>query len=110
MSKDILTKIRLNHEELLAIQESFRAIFPPADHLWLFGSRANINKKGGDIDLYIETSLNDFADTRERENALVLMLWDKIGEQRIDVVINILSENKQLAIYKIARDTGVQLL
>lgn len=110
MTKDLLTKIRLSNDELLAIQQSFRTIFLPSDHLWLFGSRANINKKGGDIDLYIETNINDFTDTRARENALVLMLWNQIGEQRVDVVINILSENKQLAIYKIARDTGIQLL
>lgn len=110
MHDSILEKIRLTSDELLAIRNSFRDIFLSEDHLWIFGSRANISKKGGDIDLYIETNINDFDDASNRENRLVLSLWEKIGEQKIDVVLNILSMNKQLPIYEIAKKTGVQII
>ncbi len=110
MHNQLLNKIRLTQEELLAIQQAFQATFLPEDHLWLFGSRTDKNKKGGDIDLYIETNVNDLNDVMEYENRLVLMLWEKIGEQKIDVVINILADNKQLPIYSIAKKSGVQLI
>lgn len=110
MNETLLRQILLSHNDLLAIQQSFRALFLSDDHLWLFGSRANVNKKGGDIDLYIETNISDFNDARSRSDKLVLMLWGRIGEQKIDVIVNILSENKQLQIYATAKDTGVQLL
>jgi hypothetical protein len=37
------------------IRNSFRQCFGGEDHLWLFGSRVNDYKRGGDIDLYVET-------------------------------------------------------
>lgn len=101
--------VRLSQNELIAIEQSFLEVFLPEDHIWIFGSRADKNKKGGDIDLYIETTIADFEDVRKREDKLVFALWQKIGEQRIDVVVNMLKESKQLPIYTIARDTGVQL-
>ena len=110
MNETLLNKIRLSDHELLAIQQAFNAIFASGDHLWLFGSRAKLNKKGGDIDLYIETNISDFADARSRGDKLVLLIWDKIGEQKIDVIINLLPKNKQLRIYATAKETGVQLI
>ncbi len=110
MNEAILKQIRLSHEELLAIQQAFRANFLSDDQIWLFGSRANVKKKGGDIDLYVETNISDFADARLRSDKLVLMLWDKIGEQKIDIIVNLLPANKQLQIYAIAKETGVKLL
>ena len=110
MSETLLKLVRLNQDELLSIQQSFRATFLPADHLWLFGSRANMNKRGGDIDLYIETNVTDLADVSTRENQFIFKLWDLMGEKKIDVVINILPANKDLPIYSIAKNTGIQLI
>jgi len=33
-----------------------------------------------------------------------------IGDQKIDIVVNVLSQNQQLSIYAEAKNTGVQLL
>lgn len=52
-------EIRLTHYQRTAICEAFKNHFGLEDHLWIFGSRTQINKKGGDIDLYIETLEND---------------------------------------------------
>lgn len=47
--------MRLTEKERKLICEAFLQNFGKNDHLWLFGSRVNDTKKGGDIDLYIET-------------------------------------------------------
>ena len=102
-------KTRVRDKELNLIIEAFRKNFTSNDHLWLFGSRVDFSKRGGDIDLYIETVLSrDEATTQARK--LVIDAWNKIGEQKIDVVLNVLKENKKLAIYKIAQEEGVQLV
>lgn len=50
--------MRLREGDHKAIVEIFKKTFPSSDHLWLFGSRADDTKKGGDIDLYIQTHLS----------------------------------------------------
>ena len=37
-------------------------------------------------------------------------LKKRIGDQKIDVIINVLEKNKQLRIYDEAKSTGIQLL
>ncbi len=69
-----------------------------------------MTKRGGDIDFYIETSETDIDKAVEKEKKFVIELWDKIGDQQIDVVLNILSLKDTLAIYNIAKTTGVQLI
>ena len=50
--------MRLKENEIKAITDSFREIFSSGE-LYLFGSRIDDSKKGGDIDLYIKTSQPD---------------------------------------------------
>lgn len=71
----------------------------------LFGSRADDNKRGGDIDLYIETS--EKANLLDKKVKLLVRLNRDLGEQKIDVVINNFSAEKD--IFTIARSTGVWL-
>ncbi len=47
--------MRLTEQEKQSICEAFLRHFGKNDHLWLFGSRVDDSKKGGDIDFYIET-------------------------------------------------------
>lgn len=100
--------MRLSQEEIQSILETFRAHFLPEDHLWLFGSRANPHKKGGDIDLYIETHYQDINKVSDSHIQFILDLEDKIGEQKIDVVIKF--KDYHLPIHDIAKREGVQLI
>jgi predicted nucleotidyltransferase len=55
----MMQEVRLPDKDLDQIKVLFKSFFNK-DHLWLFGSRVNLSKKGGDIDLYIETSEPSF--------------------------------------------------
>ncbi len=101
--------MRLTQKQLDATNQSFRAHFLPEDEIWLFGSRVDDLKKGGDIDLYIETHYLDPAQAIEKKISFLTDLKKRIGEQRIDVVLNILKYNKHQRIYDEAKNTGVQL-
>jgi hypothetical protein len=104
----LLQKVRLKDFELKAIIESFADLFLPGDHLWLFGSRADMTKRGGDIDLYIETYLSADIIYKTRMK-FILALCSKIGDQKIDVVVRIMQDEVELPIYGIAKAEGVQL-
>ena len=102
--------MRLTPEEVAAIQTAFRNHFGSEDHLWLFGSRADDTKYGGDIDLYVETEEIDLHTALKKQSAFIIDLWTLIGDQHIDVVINQLKREHTEVIYKIAKKTGVPLV
>ncbi len=102
--------MRLTPKELLCILETFQKHFGKNDHLWLFGSRVDDTKRGGDIDLYIETTETSVDRVYHSKIQFVTELWAQIGEQKIDIIINMLSNPTVLPIYKIAKETGVLLV
>ena len=99
--------IRLTDLEVIEICKIFRECFAINDHIWLFGSRTDLSKKGGDIDLYIETNL-DINEINKCKSSFLMKLEKKLGEQKIDVVIK--SSNLELPIYNEAKKEGIRLL
>jgi predicted nucleotidyltransferase len=102
--------MRLTQKQLDATLQSFRASFLPEDRLWLFGSRVDDHQKGGDIDFYIETNYDDSSKAVEKKIRFLTDLKKSIGEQKIDVVLNILKNNTHQRIYDEAKNTGIQLI
>lgn len=100
--------IRLSPSSIGAICTAFRESFLENDHLWLFGSRANLSKRGGDIDLYVETSLG-IDKVLEAKLLFARQLFKAFDDQKIDIVIRH-QDAKNLPIYKHAKETGVQIL
>lgn len=94
--------MRLKENEIKVIKETFLDVFKYG-HIYLFGSRVDENKRGGDIDLYIQTN---------NENILIKKikflskLKQVIGDQKIDVVI---SKNKTRVIEQEAILNGIEL-
>ena len=103
-----MKEVRLTPHEIAEICAAFREFFLPQDQLWLFGSRTDMTKKGGDIDLYIETAMNDAAAVVKARIKFAATLDMTIGEQKIDIVIKF--KDYELPIYNIARTEGVQLI
>jgi len=82
---------------LLAVRQ-----FDAGARVFLFGSRADDTKKGGDIDLLI---LSRSIGTREKQRIRGL-ICDAVGDQRIDIVV---ASDAGNPLARIAQDTGVLL-
>jgi predicted nucleotidyltransferase len=95
--------MRLTEFEIKSIIASFRAHFTTGD-IYLFGSRVNDSQKGGDIDLYIVTQDGD--NIHDKKLQMLRDIKNKIGEQKIDVVI---SSDKERAIEEEALKKGIKL-
>lgn len=102
--------IRLSSHDINAIKKCFTKCFLENDSIWIFGSRADLNKKGGDIDLYIETNFNESKKVFESKTRFSIELQDLIGEQKIDIVVNMLKSEFTLPIYKVAKEEGIKII
>ncbi len=105
MKNEINAYMRLKKEHIDAIKKCSAGLFGDNARVYLFGSRVSDNKKGGDIDLYIET--NETNEIFNKKIKLIVELKKIIGDRKIDVVINNFKYDKD--IYKVARSEGVRL-
>ncbi len=96
-------KVRLNDYEVAAIKHFADIIFNNPS-VYIFGSRADLSSKGGDIDIYIETS-DDSLEIFDKKINFLTELTKKIGEQKIDVVIKG-KNSKDKDIFNIAKKMG----
>lgn len=101
--------MRLTEREASVIREAVTANFGDGAEVRLFGSRADDSKRGGDIDLFIETDIEDAQEIFQRELKLLSALYLKIGEQKIDLVVKSRGRKTELAIHRVAKDSGVRL-
>ncbi len=95
--------MRLTQKEQQAIKQTFQTFFNEGK-IYLFGSRADDSRKGGDIDLYISTK--DRTELVEKKINFLVGLQREIGEQKIDVVLDY---GTNRLIDKRAKETGVLL-
>ena len=97
--------MRLKKEHIETIKKYSKEVFGSDTDVYLFGSRVDDSKKGGDIDIYLETSFS--GNVVEKKIKLLGLLHQDIGEQKIDIVINNFRKNK--FIYDVAKNEGVRL-
>ena len=93
--------MRISENEKEVIVNAVKNIDPEA-MVWLFGSRTDDGKKGGDIDIVVLSSRVDVMGEIEIKQKI----WDKIGEQKIDLVV---SKDGQQAFFKFAITEGILL-
>lgn len=95
--------MRLEPYEIKAIKDSFISNFH-SGKIYIFGSRVDDSKRGGDIDLYIEPI--ETHNLVSKKIDFLVDLKSKIGDQKIDVVIN---RGKNELIDIVAKQQGVLL-
>ena len=95
--------MRITENEKNAIIDAVKSVDPDA-RLWLFGSRADDSKRGGDIDIAIfseKINQDVMQKTRIRRN-----ICTRIGERKIDIIA---TKDGKEAIFKLAIAEGIEL-
>ncbi len=95
--------MRLSTFEINSIIETFKEVFG-VGKIYLFGSRTDNSKKGGDIDLFVDVPETE--DVYRKKIEFLTKLQRKIGEQKIDIVFK---KDKSRLIEKEVDKTKVEL-
>lgn len=96
--------MRITHTEAEQAVSIIRDALGSDATVWLFGSRTDDSKRGGDVDLYAESSLHGVL-LNETVRAKIA-LNDLFGRS-VDLIVN--NHRKSRPIYQIAREQGVRL-
>jgi len=75
--------MRLSYSEIEKIVNLKDSVFSKETKIFLFGSRVDDSKKGGDIDLFIQSDEDNLL---EKKITYLELLKDVFGEQKIDIV------------------------
>lgn len=97
--------MRLKKEYISIIKKITKENFGNNSKVYLFGSRVDDKKKGGDVDLYIETDINE--NILDRKLKMLVEMEKLLGEQKIDIVVNNFHVEKP--IYTVAKQEGIML-
>lgn len=95
--------MRLSQNYISVIKENFLNTFK-SGKIYLFGSRIDDEKRGGDIDLYLV--LDDHTDLFQKKIKFLSRIKRALGEQKIDVIFN---ENSERLIEQEAKKWGIAL-
>lgn len=95
--------MRIKPYEREVIKNSFKKVFLNG-RVFLFGSRVDDSKKGGDIDLFVE--IDDKINLFDKKIKFLAQIKKQLGEQKIDVVFN---EDENRLIEMEAKRWGVLL-
>ena len=107
--------MRLTSARLAGILHACAEVLGPqiwqrgAAALFLYGSRADDTKRGGDIDLLLFGNSECLAELKRKKRALLTGIEKNIGECRIDLTIAPLATAQQSEFVKSVLPTAVQL-
>jgi len=81
--------MRLEHQHAVAIKQILTDVLGQDTKVWLFGSRIDDDKRGGDVDLYVETQ-------QPCSLPIKLQLMSKIQRlldmRKVDLIIHVQGE------------------
>jgi predicted nucleotidyltransferase len=105
--------VRLTEAEITVIKEAINRRFRSVGRIILFGSRVDDGKRGGDIDILVESDEPIEDGVLHKLEALSDMHL-RLGERKIDFVLARSAESEEdrrdeRKIVRIARETGVTL-
>jgi predicted nucleotidyltransferase len=87
--------MRISSNEILKIKNILNIFLTGIDYkIYLFGSRADDNKKGGDIDLLLFVNAVDFETVYSKKPILKFELETILGDQKVDLTLTT-EEKKQ---------------
>ena len=102
--------MRLQPKEVNAITQAARDAFTPGTAVFLFGSRVDDSKRGGDIDLLVEIpEAMAPAELVRRRTQFISRIYRLLDEQRIDVVIATQGQQDSRAVIAAAKRQRIQM-
>ena len=96
--------VRLQSNQQEAIKQLASDFFENAK-VFVFGSRTDMMQKGGDIDIYIQTTKKEAI--LKAKLAFLREFEKRFGEQKVDLLVD--NGSKKKTIFEIARKEGVLL-
>jgi predicted nucleotidyltransferase len=100
--------LRLQDYEIKIIKETAKKYFGENCRVLIFGSRTKLEKRGRDIDIFVETNLPISEIVRNKVKFLAELDF-KIGEQKIDLVVFNSALMKKELIHEIALSEGIEI-
>lgn len=104
----MLSPMRLTDQERTVLRDAVRSHFGAGVRPLVFGSRAQDDARGGDIDLYVEGVSLPADEIMRRKIAVLMELHERLGDRHIDVVVR-RSGGPELPIHRQAEATGEPL-
>ncbi|MDE2082563.1 MAG: nucleotidyltransferase domain-containing protein [Burkholderiales bacterium] len=95
--------MRLTPDQARAIRQGIQRYMGEHARIWLFGSRVNDHRRGGDVDLYVEPETAPDLSARLRCRSELADALD----MRVDLIVQ--QPDRNLPIYSIAKRSGVPL-
>jgi len=99
--------MRLTESQIESIRQAVIETFGPGSQVWLFGSRVDDSKRGGDIDLLVRPGPEEMNNLLHKKIRLLGQLERALGERKIDIVIE--HHDDFRPIIQIAHQTGIGL-
>ena len=99
--------MRLTPPQITTIRQSVTEVFGEDTEVWLFGSRTDDAKRGGDIDLLIVPPQLASEDRMRRRIRLLAQLERRLGERKVDVVVE--KPDDERLIVRVAHERGIRL-
>ena len=102
--------MRLKKEDIAGIVEAFEIFFKRYDlslkkgQLYLYGSRVDDSKKGGDIDLLLVVPKNIRGQVQQKAYQILTLIHEKIGEQKVDILIADQNSRNKDPFFKVISD------
>ena len=105
--------MRLNDDQIQAIRQAATNAFGQGTSVWLFGSRVDDAKKGGDIDLLVCPQVRSAEDAAEPQQTfmqkikMLNLLERYLGERKIDLVVEQAQDPRPIV--EVAHKTGIKI-
>ena len=105
--------MRLSTDQIFAIRQAATVAFGQGTSVWLFGSRVDDAKKGGDIDLLVCPQSHTASDAAEGEQGfmqkikMLTLLERYLGERKVDLVVEQPQDTRPIV--EVAHKTGIKL-
>lgn len=100
--------MRLSESQIEIIDHLAKKHFGAMTIVYLFGSRTDENKKGGDIDLFISNDNEDVL-TLEAKVRFLAELKKNIGDRKIDVVFDNANCREKKTFYRSINQNKIKL-